>query len=294
MRDSVNALLPVPAGLPLFITRPRAQAAEIVQAIVRQFATQVVPHVCPLWSIVASAKVSTLQAVAARLQDYSLVIFASPNAVRYFLRVSAISSPWPAQVAVAVVGPGSLLALSEFGIVSGKNTIHLPSACDSVGGRAADAECNAESAPRFDSEALFATLQTQGLAGQRILLVKGQGGRPWLAQQLRAAGARLDILRVYRRRRVHFTAATQSLMNSLIAQRRDAAFLVTSSSAVSQLAKEVGELAGAAGEAWLHRALWLVTHHRIAENATAAGYSRIVLTDPDAAGIARALKCAGF
>jgi len=87
---------------------------------------------------------------------------------------------------------------------------------------------------------------------------------------------------------------TQGLMNTLIAQRRDAAFMVTSSSAVSQLAAEIRGLAGAAGEAWLQRALWLVTHQRIAENATAAGYSRIVLTDPDAAGIARALKCAGF
>jgi uroporphyrinogen III methyltransferase/synthase len=120
---------------------------------------------------------------------YALVVFVSPNAVDYAF--GKLGAAWPADVPVGVVGPGSVAALARQGVAAPPHRVVSP---------AAD---HAE--PRFDSEALYAAIEAQfgvnGLEGKRVLIVRGDGGREWLAERLTEAGAIVEKVAAYRRNR---------------------------------------------------------------------------------------------
>jgi uroporphyrinogen-III synthase len=51
----------------------------------------------------------------------------------------------------------------------------------------------------MNSEALMALPELQSLAGDKVLIVRGIGGREWLCQALLARGAEVDYLETYQR-----------------------------------------------------------------------------------------------
>ncbi|RMG55103.1 MAG: uroporphyrinogen-III synthase [Gammaproteobacteria bacterium] len=53
--------------------------------------------------------------------------------------------------------------------------------------------------PPYNSEALLGLPELQDLHGQRLLLLRGEGGRRHLAETLRSRGAQLDEVACYRR-----------------------------------------------------------------------------------------------
>ncbi|WP_434172600.1 uroporphyrinogen-III synthase, partial [Streptococcus pyogenes] len=61
-----------------------------------------------------------------------------------------------------------------------------------------DAAPEAE-ALRFDSEALWAQLDPAALAGKPVLIIRGNGGRDWLGDRLREAGAQVEAVEAYQR-----------------------------------------------------------------------------------------------
>ncbi len=87
---------------------------------------------------------------------------------------------------VAVVGPASVAALAERGIAAPDHRVIAPAGAD---GNGTDGGANGEDA-RFDSEALWAQLEPAALNGRAVLIVRGNGGRDWLGDRLREAGAR--------------------------------------------------------------------------------------------------------
>ncbi|MGR5519022.1 uroporphyrinogen-III synthase, partial [Vibrio harveyi] len=52
---------------------------------------------------------------------------------------------------------------------------------------------------RQDSEALYARLDVPSLSGREVLIVRGNGGREWLADQLREVGVSVRTVEAYRR-----------------------------------------------------------------------------------------------
>ena len=63
-------------------------------------------------------------------------------------------------------------------------------------------------AERFDSEGILALpgLQPEVIAGQKVLLWRGVGGREKLAAVLRERGAQVDYAELYERREQHYSA----------------------------------------------------------------------------------------
>ena len=107
---------------------------------------------------------------------YGLVCVASPNVPRLLLERCGGDARALAGATVAAVGPGTAAALREAGIVA-----------DVV-------------AERSVAEGLLAALPG-GLAGVRALVARAEEARDTLPEGLRAAGAEVDVVPLYRTRR---------------------------------------------------------------------------------------------
>ena len=108
------------------------------------------------------------------LDQYQWVIFVSGNAVKFGM--NWIVQFWP-QLPVGInwytVGSSSADLLSAFGLA-------------------------VNSPQRMDSEGLLAEPALQALNAEKVLIVKGEGGRNLLRQRLLERGAKVDLLTVYR------------------------------------------------------------------------------------------------
>ncbi|MBM3341571.1 MAG: uroporphyrinogen-III synthase, partial [Betaproteobacteria bacterium] len=121
---------------------------------------------------------------------------------------------------------------------------------------------------RIDSEALLATPFLREVAGQHVVIFRGDGGRELLGDTLRARGARVQTVTCYRRGKPTFDAA---LLNAAGARGEVAAVIVTSSEGLRNFRERLG-----AGGGWLDHALVAVPHPRIAAVARELGLTRVV------------------
>jgi uroporphyrinogen-III synthase len=252
---ALSALPAVPpaAGRAVVITRPRRQAeglAAAVAALGRR------PVILPLLDIEPIDDQHGLAQRLAGLDAYALVAFVSPNAVD---AAFAHIARWPDGVAIAVVGEGSRAALVRHGVDDGRVAIHCP-----------------RDPARSDSEHLLQALDLAVLAGRRVLVVRGDGGRELLPDALRAAGCTVETLTAYRRALPRLDAALTAALADLLATPND--WIVTSSEALRGLVAIVSAFADPASVVRLQRQHLIVPHARIAETARALGFGAVTLT----------------
>jgi uroporphyrinogen-III synthase len=137
-----------------------------------------------------------------------------------------------------------------------------------------------------DSEALLDLPQLQqalALPGARVLILRGEGGRELLAERLRALGASVDYLPLYRRHLPHY--AVSELPRRIEVERLNG--LVVSSGQGFEHLREL------AGDAWqdLARLPLFVPSPRVAELAYVAGAQTVVdCRGADAAALLAALR----
>ena len=161
-------------GLRVLVTRSREQSAELVRAL-RDAGAE--PVVVPMIESVALPACGALDAALARLADYDALVFTSANAVRFFgerARERGVP-PERFQGQVFCVGPRT----AESARRAGFGAALVPVRRDAAG---LAAEIREQLPPR----------------GRRFLLPRAEAARELLAEQLRAAGACVDALPVYR------------------------------------------------------------------------------------------------
>jgi len=241
----------------LIVTRPAAQAVAWVGEL---RALGLDAAALPLIEIGAPADAAPVLAAWQRLAQFSLVMFVSANAVGRFF--GPVAGSWPAGVRAGSTGPGTSAALREAGVPP-----------------VAIVEPPAQ-AGRFDSEALWAQLAAEDWAGRRALVVRGEGGRDWLAETLRGRGATVDFVAAYRRLPPRPDTAQRALLQAALAEPAQHLWLISSSEAVGHLR------ALAPGADWsTSRAL--ASHPRIAQAARDAGFGHVQqLATPGAAALA--------
>jgi uroporphyrinogen-III synthase len=181
---------------------------------------------------------------------HRLVVFVSANAVERFFASRPDGVAWPDDVAAGAPGPGTADALLRAG-------------CP-----AAAVVSPAVEAAQFDSEALWERLRGRDWSGARVLVVRGDGGRDWLADQLRDAGAAIETVGAYRRVAPTFAGAGRERLDALVAGD-DVVWLFSSSEAIANLAR-------AAPDARWQQARAIATHPRIAARARALGFGTVV------------------
>lgn len=239
----------------VLVTRPQAQAVEWVA---RLQALGVAAAAVPLLGIDGPADLGAVQQAWAGLAQHRAVMFVSPNAVeRFFAAAPAITSPvWPAGVMAAGTGPGTEAALLQAGVPP------------------AQVLCPAPDSPKFDSEALWPLLRGCGpWAGASMLVVRGEGGRDWLAERLRAEGATVHFVEAYRRSPPVLDEPARVQLQAALVRPDEHVWLFSSSEAVQHLP---GLAAGADWSA----SLALATHPRIAQAAAGLGFARVEAVAP--------------
>ena len=157
----------------VIVTRPAAQAATWV-ADLRGAGFDAVA--LPLIHIAPPRDLQPVHHAWLVLAQHQLLFFVSANAVLHFFAQRPAGASWPAGTRAAAPGPGTAAALRAQG---------LPPAAVLE---------PADDAPSFDSESLWLRLQAEPWAGRSVLVVRGEDGRDWLAEQLRAAGATVQFL----------------------------------------------------------------------------------------------------
>ena len=231
--DATRAL----AGMQVLVTRAQHQSEPLAALIDAHGGTAIR---FPVIDIVAPQDSRAARAAMAKLDDYSLVIFVSPNAVEHGL---AHSSSAPTRARMVAVGEGSAAALEQAGL----GPVLRP----------------AEGA---SSEALLALreLGEDAVSGSRVLIVRGEGGRQLLGGTLSKRGARVTYAEVYRR-------AKPEVDVGRIAERGRAGgidtVIVTSLQGFDNLFKMLGD----GDAAWLKKTGYVVISERLAARARALG-----------------------
>ena len=237
---------------PVVITRPAAQAEALA---LRLSASGCPVRLFPLLEIQPLADTAELSATLAKLNDYAMVAFVSPNAID---AVFAHLADWPKNVIAAVVGEGSRIALARHGVTDANATIISPS-----------------DKQRTDSETLLLELDLDALRGKKVLIVRAESGRELLADQLRAAGVDVEQIVAYQRLAPTLDQARLVALRALLAEQND--WIITSSEALRLLKQMVEQADPAAGWQHLQNKTLILPHPRIAETARECGFTHINL-----------------
>lgn len=253
----------------LLVTRPREQALEWVQRLVTLGVTaQALPLLGIEWVTGAPEPARARQACWAG--HYDAVMFVSPNAVSGFFRQAASEklAPWPATTLAAAPGPGTAAALVAHGVPEA--AIIQPPA----------------HAAQFDSESLWPELSSMPWMGRRVLVVRGEGGREWLIDRWREAGAAVHPVSVYRQAAPQPTPDEAHVLRQIVAQPEGAIWLFSSSQAVSHWpALLQRHQPGLDWAAFAARTRALATHPRIQAAAQVLGLNAVHLCRPDLQGV---------
>ena len=251
------------------ITRPAAQAGPLAARIAALGWPVTLLPLLEIHALDGAEECAQLQAVLARLAEYDLVALVSPNAIDC---VFAHLPAWPSGLPLAVVGEGSRQALAAHGVTEANATITSP--LDTA---------------RSDSEHLLLALDLPALRGKRVLIVRGDGGRDYLADGLRAAGAEVEFVTAYRRKVPKLTPALRATLDKLLQHNND--WIITSSEALRGLLALLGEMGDEKTiVVKMQQQHLIVPHARIAQTAAVLGFARVTLTGSGDAGVLAALQ----
>lgn len=243
------------AGRAILVTRPVHQAGTLARMI-REYGGE--PVLFPTIEIRPAPDPQPLERAVANRAAFDLAVFASANAV---------TTAWPRLVAagglalharLAAVGEGTAAALRHGGATEVITPAH-----------------------GADSEALLAEPALREVAGRRVALFSGVGGRELLAAELAARGAIVDVVPCYVRVRPDSPIAP---VRARIAAGALAAITATSSEGVRNLYAMLAPDA-AAITAIPH----VVPHERIALAARECGAATVRVSGSGDAAMVSAL-----
>ena len=179
------------------------------------------------------------------LQQYRHIIFISGNAVRYGMAL--MQHHWPQHSCCYAIGGSTARLLRQHGV-----------------------EALQPASAQMNSEGLVALPELQSIDGDKVLIVRGVGGREWLAQALVARGAEVDYLETYQR--LKSGTLPQEVGRGVVAGTID--FILAASGETVTIIVELVD-------ASLRRALMdiaiVVPGRRVAEIARQAGFKTVIM-----------------
>jgi uroporphyrinogen-III synthase len=239
-------------GMGIVVTRPTHQAQHLAQLIASAGGEAIL---FPVLEILDAGDLRPLNALIARLDEFDVAIFISPNAVSKALNLIRAQRQLPRDLVIAAIGKGSKKELEDRGI----KQVVAPE-------------------KQFDSEGLLALPQFQDMHGKRVIIFRGEGGREFLGDTLISRGATLEYAECYRRARPVMDTAPL-----LHRWARGEIHAVTATSGESL--HNLFDLLGKPGQQWLKTTPLFVSHERIAQTAQGMGLTLTIATAPGDEGL---------
>ena len=276
----------------VIITRPAQDAAHWVEELTNNgFNAQALPLI-EIGPASGKADISALQDTLHRLADYAACMFVSGNAVQYFFEQKRAAD----QLKRAQLAP-ECIAKEAFDTLPPSLRFFAPGPATAAALRAAGVSATQIDSPlpdsgQFDSEALWQVVGSRDWRAARVLLLRGHTrgvaaasapGRDWLTQQLRAAGAQVDMLTVYERRSPQLSSTQIDWVKD--ASHNRSVWLFSSSEALANLMQQPR----LAGVDW-RGACAIATHPRITQAVRAAGWGVVQESRPLLSDIVSALR----
>ncbi len=244
------------SGCNIVVTRPRNQAKELADLIRAEGGCAIL---FPALEILETDDLRPLHRLINRLEQFDLAIFISANAANRAMSEIVARRELPDKLKIAAIGAGSQKALQQFGV---KQVIYPVS--------------------RSDSEALLELPQLRDVAGKRIVIFRGQGGRELLGETLAKRGAHVEYAECYRRAKPD---ADPAPLKRLWADNKLHAITVTSSEGLRNLFEMMDET----GRELLKKTPLFVPHPRITEAARELGLANPVVTAAGDAGLVKGM-----
>ncbi|TQV70776.1 uroporphyrinogen-III synthase [Exilibacterium tricleocarpae] len=249
MTSSPAKRAPDLTGLRVCITRPQQQQSAWRTALAGAGAETLSIPLLAIEPLRDRQSIDRIKALVMDLDHYQVGIFVSRNAVHHALEW--IDRYWPQPplgIDYFAVGEATARALREDGIV-------------------------AQSAQQaMNSEALLALPVLQAVADKKVVIFRGRGGRPLLAEQLCARGAQVQYCELYQRRLPAEAAATMA--RSGLGRRADV-ISVHSGETLTNLEQVIETN----GQVVLRHLPLLVPGQRVAELARELGFDTVVVAE---------------
>ena len=212
----------------VLLTRPEGENQTLATLLSERFSDV---RVCPMVTLTGLHVTPSMRKLAQDLDVIDKIFFVSKSAVRYSLPLLESFWPqWPAALSWFAVGEGTARELTAFDV------------------RAAYPE-------QPGSEGLLALPALQQIHGDKVMIVRGQGGRALLASELEHRGATVSYLETYQRqknsaadlsdlpRRAIIVVTSVEILEALLDQIGDQlreCFLVTASARIRDQALLAG------------------------------------------------------
>jgi uroporphyrinogen-III synthase len=168
----------------ILITRPEPENTFSCERILAHGWTAVPLPMLEIVSVEDAQQKAAIRSQVFDIDTFQYVIFVSKNAAR--LAADWLDACWP-MLPVGVhwigIGQGTTQALLDAGIPAISN-------------------------PGHTTETLLEWLKPAKMKDQRVLIIRGLGGRPELGDKLEERGAKVRYLSLYERKKPHYTAQT--------------------------------------------------------------------------------------
>lgn len=240
-----------PLGKNVLVTRPVHQAQSLCTLLTTAGFN---PITFPTIDIVAIERNPAIDKALSTLNKYDYILFISANAVT---QANIHQPQWPnTSIHYIAIGPKTAEAMNRIGV-----------------------QADTISSKPFNSEQIISQLPPS-LTGQRILIIKGQGGRDFLAKELKKKGMLVDTLDVYQRQLPINTS-------TIVATSRIDYITITSNLALEHLTMLVPDDI----ESLKKNSTFVVFSQRIADYAQEIGCQHVVTSDvANSAGLVNAIN----
>jgi len=240
----------------VLVTRPKHQAQNFIRMLQALGANAIgfpCIEICPI------IQSDALNIVANKLDDYDIVIFISANAAENGAKLLENSVKSIKNAKIAAIGKSTKNALQQLGLV---------------------VDLSPEQS--FTSEALLDldTFSPEQISQQRILIIKGEGGRELLQDTLKSRGAQVELAEVYRR---CVPRANIQPLHELWSKNRIQWITVTSNETLKNLYYMISEQGineagiNEQGQAWLLQTSLVVPSQRCKQLAQQLGFNNQIL-----------------